>query len=61
MDKKKMLEEAKSRISELSKRQDEIYSSLLSDLELKEEGHLADYVFDYCFNDCDCDFNFEEL
>lgn len=61
MDKKKMLEETKSKILGLSKEQDGIYSSLLQELGLKEDDDLADYIFDYCFNDCDCDFNFEEL
>ena len=56
-----MLEEAKSKILGLSKEQDGIYSSLLQELGLKEDDDLSDYVFDYCFNDCDCDFNFEEL
>ena len=56
-----MLEEAKLKILGLYKEQDEIYSSLLSELGVKEDDGLADCIFDYCINDCDCDFNFKEL
>ena len=57
MDNKKITDEARAKISELSKKQDEIYSSLIFELKAKEDSLLSDYLFDYCFNDCDFDFD----
>jgi len=52
IDNKKITDEAREKISELSKKQNEIYLPLLSELNIEEDNHL----FDYCFSDCDFDF-----
>jgi hypothetical protein len=47
------LEKAKNHIKILEKRQEQVYNSTVSVLNLEKGGELAEALFDYMYNDFD--------